>query len=251
MQDSQSRALDMGVIVIVGDRFAPFASRHDQVLTYQEFVSRFVKESKPARLEIEIGQGLSVDQRQRIARWVANSTGDVVGLPVVASRRLAHKHEPKNIMVSQFARLGPDSFVGQLMIDDRNEVLSDHQTGGHISGMAEIEAMRQAFLVIAEQFFIPEGDSSKRTVVTIRKDITFHRFLFPLPAEIRFEIEEAPVGDSSRLRFHGKIEIVQTGQVCAEGNVVFVVFPTDGMHERELAQGRQALERLAAEGGAR
>lgn len=230
---SNSPSTKKELIVIIGNAFGAFAEKHLPSITFSKFENELEKLTiAPENHTTFIpGQGLHDDQLQRIEDWLSKNNRLLTKFPKRANRWLTHKHEPKNILISDFIKLSPTTFRCELMIDDRNELLSDH-VSCHISGMTEIELFRQSFLAVTEQFYIPHGDSSSRVFVTLSKRIEFKKFLFPLPAHVEFNMLEA----SPNGRFKAKILLNQAGETVGEAHIEYCVMPKERLSKKEADQ---------------
>ena len=110
---------------------------------------------------------------------------------------------------------GEGVFEASLLIDDRCEIMADHTTGQHIQGMAVVEAARQMFLVVTEQFYIGGTSDRHYYFVIHQMDIAYQNFLFPVPATLRYEVLEAATDNPERLSFTARITIRQAGKDAA------------------------------------
>ena len=230
-------------VLVVGDRFIVYSNLHEDVITYSTFETFEAQRAPHGETNYHLGQGLTQEQRERIARYVTESSDStVVGIPVPASQRETHKHEERNILVSQPRKLTNNLFELDLLIDGRCSDLSDHQTGQHIAGMVLVEAGRQAFLAVTERFFIPEGDSSEYYFVTRSKQAIFRSFAFPLPTVIRYAIADLQVEDRDRLRFNVFITFYQAGQAIAELHYSFTAYRKRYLVRKECEKAAGVLD---------
>ena len=233
------------LILIIGNRFTSFAERHRWAITFSKFEKVWEPQKiKASNIIFLPGQGLHDDQRYRIAKWAISAKNEIITVPERAARWMAHKHEAKNILVSGFYRTEPTHFEGHLLVDDRNELLSDH-VHEHLSGMLEMETVRQAFLVVTEQFYLPRGDSPYKNFITLQKSIEFKQFFFPLPALIRFHMIKADLSRLNRMQFKAQIELVQAGQICGKASVEYLVLQKENVTKKEYCQAENAMSLLS------
>ncbi len=91
--------------------------------------------------------------------------------------------------MTDFFRIGVAEKVNEnlfslpLLIDERCELMTDHQTGQHIQGMILVEACRQTFIAVTEEFYMSDKVGQSYYVIN-DMNIKFSNFLFPLPAVI-------------------------------------------------------------------
>ncbi|MEM6705727.1 MAG: AfsA-related hotdog domain-containing protein [Planctomycetota bacterium] len=202
------------IIYVVGDNFANFAHQHARAITFSEFKLR----AASAREENLFLPGQGLQSEQLSAVYIANTRGGMflVSEGEIATRRETHKHEPKNTMVSLPRRVAPKKFELDLWIDGRNEVLSDHQTGQHVQGIALIEGARQSLLAVTEHFDLSPGDSSDFIVVWSGiADAEFPHFTFPLPIKINYEVLSKEVDRRGQMKFEVFIDFEQAGRTTA------------------------------------
>jgi HAD superfamily hydrolase (TIGR01490 family) len=119
----------------------------------------------------------------------------------------------------------------RLMVDERSELMGDHQTGQHLQGMILIEAMRQSFLAVTEAFH-PLPSSNDTYFVINSMEFTFEKFLFPIPAEIHYFSLQADT-QKQRARHSAEVRIIQCDQVCATAQLKFAVYPNQVISEKE------------------
>src|SRR5207248_782480 len=103
-----------------------------------------------------------------------------------ASQETTHKHFTRNIAISTPTRVTDDSFSAQLLLDEGNDILTDHLTGEHIQGVALVEAARQMWTAVTEMF-LRQGDEQVRLVLD-QLSAKFTKYVFPLPTEMRMRL---------------------------------------------------------------
>lgn len=104
-------------------------------------------------------------------------------------------------------------------------------TGQHIQGMAVIEAMRQAFLTVTEQFFLEDTEEGYYFVIH-EMAIRFERFVFPVEAQVNYKIQEQRVKSG---RYYAQVEVTvkQGGHVCAVSNISFTAYNSVFISDKE------------------
>ncbi|MEV5600345.1 AfsA-related hotdog domain-containing protein [Streptomyces sp. NPDC052299] len=195
-------------LIAVGDRFEDFLANRGTV-PVSELLARLRAGELTESLSVSIGQGLSAGQLAEI-RALAEAHGPALslgkgGVPEPADQRLTHKHDAKNVLIGPVGQTGEKRFVADLVIDERVEVLEDHLTGQHIPAITLLEAARQMWTVVTEQFFVTGPEKTRFVIGSVNSE--FHSFVFPLPATAQYELLEhtrGPVGSVFRCRigFH-------------------------------------------------
>lgn len=239
------------VIYVVGNKFSDFC-RNEGVLTADQLAGMIRRDQAgqlPPRAVFLPGQGLrdaDIDAIMTAAeehhltrkfefRLYANRS-------IRAGRRHTHKWRTENSLISIPRRVHEDLFEMDLMIDDRSEQMSDHQTGQHIQGMVLIEGARQSFLAVTEHFYLdPEGEFSYYFVIN-NLSVNYSRFLFPVEALIRYEILEKEISAPlERLYFRVQISFIQAGKRATEVEVAFTAYREEKISANEQRQAAAAL----------
>lgn len=243
----------MKSIFVVGDKFREFA-KHDCVLTLAQFeqLSRTMALGRVLSDAVVVpGQGLSESQVLQVKQMAMQAQDGVPGVerlrglsqrPVRASRLLTHKRRIENAIISTPVRLGPDSFEAELLLDERSELMGDHQTGQHIQGMVLIEAARQMFLAVTEEFFIGCDDNSGYYFVIDNMEVAFQRFVFPVGASLRYEILDKRVDNRARMHFKVAIEVGQAGKRATRIGFEFTAFLASRIEVKETEQAARVLD---------
>lgn len=230
-------------LVVVGDRFEEFLGNPSTVgatALIQQLHDRPDPDQAPA---VVVGQGLTAEQLATIEKLGAGNGADGEeneGVPTRVERQLTHKHDPRNVMVGPPRRLddADDEFVAALVVDEHNEVLEDHITGQHIPAVALLEAARQLWTVVTEQFLLTEPGQGRFVVISMGG--RFHRYVFPLPTTLRFQVksrEATPVGEVFRTR----TVVRQNGRDVAEVSSEYRVVPETLAAKQESMAARQAI----------
>ncbi|MDW3716409.1 MULTISPECIES: AfsA-related hotdog domain-containing protein [unclassified Pseudomonas] len=246
--DSLTRSFDMGVYLIVADRFDVF-SKQRNVLTCsalrQSLGGRGVVQLKGSRFVA--GQGLSSEQIDQF-HDMALELGYVEEFrhwrtwadQEPASVRLSHKRKKQNVLISTPERRG-DVFVAGLLLDANNELMLDHLTGQHVQGMVLTEACRQMFLAVTERFHLADFQSVERYFVLNEMAMRFLAFAFPLPAEIRYRLLDMKQPRPDRVDVHADMEVWQGEQPVAGMTVRFSVMDAELIGVRECRLAASAL----------
>ncbi len=229
--------------IVVADRFANFTTSSEHVVTETQLIERIVGEefqTGNVRLLLEHGVDYS-NVRRAIDRVDADDRYDIVlgGSDPVAPRRLAHKANPSNILIGYPRRVDDHRFELDVVFNPDSEFFADHMTGMHIQGMAIMEAARQSFLAVTEEFHL-RASGRKYYFVIQSFNTTFVSFLFPLEAKLDYEIR-SHASKADRHAFDVAIKIRQGGAVCAEFAITFTAFPEERIAEKEGEKAREAV----------
>lgn len=217
--------------VVVGDRFKEFIGNAGTV-PVSELLGALRSGDAPPAQPLVLGQGLTADQ----LRELRDRTGAAVPLPV--ERTLTHKLEDKNVLIGMVQESGPDAYAAPLLLDERVEVLEDHLTGQHIPAITLLEAARQTWTVVIEQFLAHGTEPTRFVIGSVRS--TFHSFVFPLPATIEFRLlgqEVSPIGSS----IDCALRVRQDDRVAAEFEADVRVIPAAVAAKQEAMAARRAI----------
>ncbi|RJE76083.1 hypothetical protein BGP78_13805 [Pseudoalteromonas sp. MSK9-3] len=230
--------------IIVDDIFQGFSDNNETVLTRTELYSKLLSNKVNLdNINLIIGQGINeLDLRAMIRslnvdirRFSFTNDSNYVK----ASKNNTHKNYFQNIIVSVARRTMDKVYELDLMLDGANEFFADHMTGQHIQGMALIEAARQAFLSVTEQFYLA---SNKEKIYFVINDINikYKRFLFPVSSKVRYTILEENITED-KMAFDVSIDILQDGKVCATTAVTFTAFKYEVIHKKELRAAQKVV----------
>lgn len=238
-------------LFIVGDKFQEFAEGKD-VLTVQQLKALM---RLPGHLldhtVLLLGQGASEEEVLSIVHeHKSNREGtprfevsDLMRILDRAPRGTSHKQIPHNTLVGVPRRKSAETFELALNLDERCELMGDHQTGQHIQGMLLVEAFRQSFLAVTDTFF-PFGEGKSYFVIN-KMQFDFENFLFPLPASIDYRILEADV-NQRRARYQVEMAALQHGERCATAEIGFTVYPAEVIASKETALAAALTQKMLA-----
>jgi A-factor biosynthesis hotdog protein len=191
-------------VIVVGDRFEEFLANRGTV-PVSALLERLRSGDLPESLTVSVGQGLSTEQLEELRGLVGRHAPTVTvaepGIPERAQQRLTHKHDLVNVLIGPVGQVGEHVFTADLVLDERVEVLADHLTGQHIPAITLLEAARQFWTVVTEQFYITGPERTRFVIGSVSS--SFHNFVFPLAATLRYELLElarTPVGTVFRCR---------------------------------------------------
>lgn len=136
--------------ILLGESFSNFANATNSIL-----VGDFLSQPPLNSRVYTIGQGLSLEEYEQVlCICEKNHIKLSGGIDYLSSASLlsTHKHNQKNVLISEPIKLQKDHFYCNLIVFKNNELIIDHQTGQHIQGMILIEAIRQMFIAVAEKY---------------------------------------------------------------------------------------------------
>ena len=234
--------MNINSIIVVSDIFTNFAKQHEFVINYSELIRNLTKHPPDAELFLVPGQGMSVELLHSLTRQF-----DSLHLRVLeptrhlprAGNRQAHKQRSHNIVVSLARRLGPNDYEMSIHFDENNEFFQDHMTGQHIQGMAIMEAMRQSFLAVTEQYHLHTSMQAYYFVIH-DMSVRFERFLFPVDARLSYKVVEERIKDS-RYGATVSMRVEQADEICATGSVSFTAFDATFIEGRERVAAKEVL----------
>lgn len=170
------------------------------------------------------------------------------GRPMV-DMAACHKHRAENVLITEPLRSETDTFVSDLVLHARNELMQDHLTGEHIQGMVLAEACRQMFLAVTELHCLRDFSPGKRYFVINEMAIRYLAFAFPLPAQVRYRQLSLRKERADRQAIEADIEVIQCDRVAASMRVAFVVFDAAAIGAREAQLARVAVEQCLSQLG--
>lgn len=248
--------MSVDVLMVVGDTYVAFADSKP-AMTLSETVA-MLDGDKPApqgvgRILLIPGQGLGDDDIETVLDCAADSPlRDRLVLtewrrtPKRAERRLSHKHNTENTLISAPRRVAENLFELQLLIDERCELMRDHQTGQHVQGMILVEAARQSIVAVTEAYY--NDDSDGLAFIFDDLSVKFEAFAFPIGTTIRYRVTEAS-GKPARRKYQAEVEIVQCGTRVASLDLAYSTADKSRIARQEELLAKKAAERYAAELG--
>ncbi|MBB4868223.1 acyl-CoA thioesterase FadM [Pseudomonas nitritireducens] len=117
----------------------------------------------------------------------------------------------------------------------------DHLTGQHVQGMVLLEACRQMFLAVTEQFHLDDYESPKRYFVLNEMNVRYTAFAFPLPAQIRYRVLDKQRPRPDRVDIHAEMEVWQGEQPVTGVTVKFTVMDAEKLGKREAKLASRAV----------
>lgn len=242
----------MNTVFVVGNKFREFGS-NDGVLTIgelEELVHGRKLDALPANARLVAGQGLREAEVLKMHEVLADfdagvpEVGPISTRAVRAGRLLTHKYQLQNSIISAPDQVSEDLYEAALLLDERSELMSDHQTGQHIQGMVLIEAARQMFLAVTEQYFIGYEEQNRYYFVINSVDVAFTGFVFPVEATLRYEILEKKVDNRARMFFRTEVSVIQADKCVTQVRFDFTAFLAEKIELKEREQAVAVLQRL-------
>lgn len=225
--------------LVVGDRFNTF-SQLDGVTTFSAALERLAQRNEDHEMiAFLLGQGLSRSEEIALldAAEAAGATETVKMISACsrcrASRSLCHKHVEANRLVSMPRRVDTQVFEADLVVDDDNEIMSDHLTGQHLQGMLLVEAARQMFITVGEAFYAVHEQFDHAYYVIYDMNTRFQAFGFPVATLIRQTISDIARPRPGRMDMTVKIEFMQGDTQITTIDVTFGIFESAQMIAKE------------------
>jgi A-factor biosynthesis repeat. len=229
-------------LVVVGDKFNEFAeSKQTITLSQLETIVKMPSKLFVGRQTLVAGLGCRLDHYHQIIAGLDENGLSSEHLDITSLRtfyddnltpnQFTHQKSTHNVLIGQAIRRSADRYELPFIIDERCVLMGDHQTGSHVQGMVITEAFRQTFIAITEEFYLADNGSEKYFVIN-DMNVEFMNFLFPLPAQIRFELINMDANDF-RTRMEAKMILEQNGQICATMKTKFVVYPASYIRQKE------------------
>lgn len=242
-------------VVVVADRFAPFADG-ERVLTMSDLLLQIAVNSPDKRgtpLTIYVGQGIDNSDRQvleaaclcggnPLARMAAREF--LGGLQVTPD--MVHKLHPENVLLADVRHLNSVYCAAGLCIHRDNELLLDHRTGEHVQGMVIIEAMRQICIAQFETGYRRELPGNEYVGVWKRINLSFQDFLFALPATVASEVTCADLSKPTNLKFQARASICQNGVEVASAEIDYSMIKQARFTRLERAKSNRARKTYLA-----
>jgi hypothetical protein len=129
------------VVIVVGNVFHEFAHKTGAVTAGEVEALNRSTVSTERDIRLLFGQGVttreasvSLDRFHDVAD--ASNFGQIVSR---AGGHLSHKHKDHNTLIGAPEQIGERVYSAPLLIDERSELMGDHQTGLHIQGMLQVE----------------------------------------------------------------------------------------------------------------
>lgn len=234
--------MDTNFLIVVGDRFSGFASTEHVV--QQSHMGHELERRQGEPTAVVAGQGLTRAAIREIdglfsqfpgTYWLETESFGLASAP----ENLCHKTRPENRLASQPHRMSDQHMQLDLLVHNSNELMLDHLTGQHIQGMVLVEAARQSFLAVTEQFHAE--DDERYYFVINRMDTRFHSFVFPLGATIDYQIHSLETNQWGSIASTATINFHQcSDRPATTCQVAFTAYPTEylGHKEQQLAANR-------------
>ncbi|MDX1452335.1 MAG: AfsA-related hotdog domain-containing protein [Oleiphilaceae bacterium] len=239
----------MKTVYIVGDRFKNFLKNEHTVSISAFEKMLFRNKFKGGTQHFALGQGVSTERANNIVRQAPKLKA--LGINIAfkelnkSGQMLVHKHNYANSLLSAPRKLSANRYQADVYIDDRCDELCDHITGQHVSGMLIVEACRQMFLAVTEQFYLKPFE--KDFYFVIRSLHTqYHKFVFPLDIVIDYTVRDFQSLKPGVLRFDVEMQVRQCDETCATVRYQFSTYEAQLIAEKEAHAAQQAIQYATA-----
>lgn len=146
-------------IFVVGDKFSEFTNEKDVVTISQlELLTQIPAKIIDTDHEIIVGQGVRDDFAKKVIQnqkrnKIHNNKLNIFSLEkLIIEKKNCHAHKKlkHNVLIGSAEKVEhkDNLYALPLIIDERCELMADHQTGQHIQGMLLVEACRPKPLLI-------------------------------------------------------------------------------------------------------
>jgi hypothetical protein len=210
---------------IVGDSFRAFA-RNSGVICIGQLEAALQDGELEKDVEFDLGQGVSDERITRLLALASERSCRhrfLFDRPERCGFRHVHKHRAENSMLSLPRRVSESRFEADLLVDDAGQLMSDHPSGQHLSGMVLIEAARQMILAVTEEFF-SESLAGPRAFVWLGLDVKFGGYAFPVRTTLSYDIQASDASKRSRVGFTVGMTFHQGGVTPCSATSQFEVY---------------------------
>lgn len=242
-------------VVVVADRFAPFADG-DRVLTMSDLLLHVAVNSPGERghpLVIHLGQGIDNADRQVLEAACLRNGTPVARMAAREFPRgeqvtpdIVHKRHPENVLLANVRHHNGEYCAADLRIHRDNELVMDHRTGEHVQGMVIIEAIRQICIAQFETGHRRELPGIEYAGVWKSINLRFQDFLFALPATVASEVTFADLSKPINLKFQVRASICQNGVEVASAEIDYSMIKQDRFTSLERAKSKRARQAYLA-----
>ncbi|KDN18829.1 AfsA-related hotdog domain-containing protein [Amycolatopsis rifamycinica] len=235
-------------VVVVADRFAPFAGE-DRVYTLSGLLALLDSGGFAAsggHWIVHAGQGIDAADGELLEAACRKSEGAVRLADPEAFRRpsappaVVHKSRPENVLLAGVHSPVPGHCRAGLRIHRDNELVLDHHTGEHVQGIVIVEAMRQICIAQFETAIRPGLAPAAYAGVWKRIDLSFEDFLFPLPATVESLITESDLDRETHLKFRATTSVRQQGRTVATAGIEYAMIVRGRIDTLERRKADQA-----------
>lgn len=201
--------------LVVGNDYEVFAA-NEHVITAANFIQRLRDSSLwDGDEHVVLGQGIGDREALEIRGLLRErSLSSVKSIGELVPLHLTHKRSVENVLIAAAQKRGEYAYRFHLALNDKQDRLSDHVTGQHISAMQLMEAARQA-VVAALECEYPTEPGSRMGFILERFDSRFENYMFPVPTDIFVTIAERSNASDKHRSVTLTIDFAQVAQkVC-------------------------------------
>lgn len=155
-------------------------------------------------------------------------------------RNLVHKENIANSMISTPVKVTESLYEADVLIDDQCDDIRDHVTGQHIPGMILVEASRQMFLAVTEQFYLKNHSADSYFVIN-KCNVEYRKFVFPLDIKITYAVNSFTSSKPGTYRFSVAMEVRQNDEICVLVNYEFSTYDAIFLSGKENQAAKDAI----------
>lgn len=220
---------------VVGDKYAEFANKHNNVITRSHFED-ILEGRKHQAVDVKqfvFGQGIPFRDRRLLAtrfseRGLDKNASLNVGMlnPELASHRTTHKVHERNILITEpVVQVEDGAYESDLIVDEACAELDDHVTGQHISAAVLSEAARQMCNAVLHGSLMTPEVADRSYFLIDKLTVVFSCYVLPMPARFRcIVLESSSNARSMSSRFTIRVECIQKGIAAATFSASVAVF---------------------------
>lgn len=162
------------------------------------------------------------------------SQEQLFGALIPEDKIFVHKRLQQNVVVTKSRQEGKKYYCDGIIYND-NELICDHVTGWHISGMLQKELVRQLVLSTIMNWLEANGTCC----FTLEHNTSFKKMVLPLSIQLELEVSDVKSKEFVTTYFF-VIKIIQFGQEKSIHKMKVQTMPS----EYKIAFERQMVKRL-------
>jgi hypothetical protein len=196
-------------VIIIGNGFKDFSDRKSIWS-----VSDYLKEVDE-NIAVSLGQGLTCQDIQTVQNKAKHVINNISQVP----KQMTHQHNDRNVLIFNFNNTKIESYQANIYIRGENDLLQDHITGSHISGMILVESARQLFITS----LMSNGYVNDRFVLN---DINASFLSYVFPTEISMRLSYHILENTkNKKKVVAKAQALQKEKICAEFQITATLIP--------------------------
>lgn len=199
---------------------------------------------------LHLGQALSDEDVDRLASILKRHGLDhkIASSEFTAlDKKIAHKCLKENVLIGPISK-EPETgaYKSALIVHAKNDIISDHVTGEHLSGMVLVEAARQLTMAVADEILRGRGERMYYLLHDIHA--IYDTFVHPFETSMELvvsEMEEKGI----RCYFDTTIGFFQGGKLCTTVRLTYTAYPQSVASKIEEKSVRGALKETVSRAG--